>query len=146
MNWKNEALDKLKRLPVMRSALDTIPQELERLEHEARGLRSSGDMTVPVAGGGKREDALLTNLVRRQELQDALFSAQSWVNSVEGALDALDPEDRLVLERLFVCDGGRSGVDWLCTQLAVEQSSVYRKRDRALRQFTLAMYGCEESG
>lgn len=146
MNWKNEALDKLKRLAVMRNALGTIPEELERLELEAQGLRSSGDMKVAVCGGGKREDALLTNLMQRQELQNVLLCTQSWVAGVEGALDVLEPEERLILERLFIYPQMRKAVDKLCEDLAVEPSSVYRKRDRALRKFTLAMYGCEESG
>lgn len=146
MNWKNEALDKLKRLAVMRNALGTIPEELERLELEAQGLRSSGDMKLKVAGNGKREDALLTNLMQRQELQNVLLYTQSWVAGVEGALDMLEPEERLVLERMFIYPRKGRSIDGLCTELSVEPSSVYRKRDRALRQFTLAMYGCEESG
>ncbi|MCD7860112.1 MAG: hypothetical protein LUH51_08170 [Firmicutes bacterium] len=36
-------------------------------------------------------------------------------------------------------------VDRLCGDLACEQSTVYRKRDKALRHFTIALYGLTES-
>ena len=36
-------------------------------------------------------------------------------------------------------------MDRLCTELGMEQSSIYRKRDEALRHFTVAMYGFSET-
>jgi hypothetical protein len=32
-------------------------------------------------------------------------------------------------------------MDRLCQELDLEQSSIYRKRDQALRRFTTALYG-----
>lgn len=142
MNWKHEAMDRLQKLSVMRQAIHSIPQEMERLEAEAEGIRGLAMDAVKVAGGGKREDALLSNLVHRQELQNAFHQANSWVNTVEGALEVLSPEERLVLERLYIYPEKR-GIERLCEELQMEHSSVYRKRDRALRLFTMAMYGCE---
>lgn len=145
MDWKNEAVDKLRKLELMRNSLDSIPQEIERLEYESRGLRSAGTEQVRVKGGGSREDALLGNMVRRQELENALFCARSWVCNVENALDTLGPEARIVLERMYVYPRRSGGMDSLCRDLDLVKSSVYRLRDEALREFTLAMYGCLES-
>ena len=144
MNWKHEATERLQKLQAMRQAIHSIPREIERLELEAEGIRGLAMDTVRVTGGGKREDALLSNLVHRQELQSAFYQADSWVTTVEGALEVLSPEERLVLERLYIYHEKR-GIERLCEELQMEHSSVYRKRDRALRMFTLAMYGAAES-
>lgn len=142
MNWKSEAVEKLKKLELMRQAVQSIPNELSRLESEAMSIRGSA-MDVPrVTGSGYREDALLSNLVHRQELSAALFQAESWVSAVEGALGVLSPEERTVLDGMYI-DARRGGQDRLCETLQMEKSSLYRKRDRALRRFTLALYGSE---
>ena len=142
MNWKHEAVEMLQKLSAMRQATHSIPLELQRLEMEAEGIRGLAMEDIKVAGTGKREDALLSNLMHRQELQNAYHQADSWVTTVEGALEVLTPEERLVLERLYIYPRKR-GVEELCDQLQMEKSSVYRKRDRALRIFTMAMYGAE---
>lgn len=142
MNWKNEAVEKLKKLTLMRQAVCSIPMEISRLEAEAESIRGVAMDAPRVMGGGCREDALLSNLVHRQELSSALFQAESWVSAVEGALGALSPEERTVLDGMYI-DAQWGGQDRLCEVLQMEKSSLYRKRDRALRRFTLALYGCE---
>lgn len=144
MNWKQEAVDKLQKLPAMRQATHSIPKEIQRLELEAEGIRGLAMDAVKVVGSGKREDALLSNLIHRQELQNAFHQADHWVSTVEGALEILTPEERLVLERLYIYPEKRA-IEGLCEQLQMEHSSIYRKRDRALRVFTMAMYGVAES-
>lgn len=144
MNWKKEAMDKLERLGAMRQAMQSIPLELQRLEEEALRLRSAGLLDVHVSGGGGREDMLLSNLVQRQELERLRQQTRSWLVTVEKALSVLSPEEKLVLDRLFITPG-RGGLDELCRELVVEKSSIYRKRDSALRRFTHALYGFEDS-
>jgi len=39
----------------------------------------------------------------------------------------------------------KGNVERLCVELYTEQSTVYRRKDVALRKFTIAMYGCLES-
>lgn len=36
-------------------------------------------------------------------------------------------------------------MDRLCEELGLEKATVYRRRDAALRHFTLALYGVTES-
>ena len=62
MNWKQEAKEKLRRYNAMRLATINIPQELERLEIDARSIRSAKTDGTPVAGGGnKREEAVIVD-------------------------------------------------------------------------------------
>ena len=87
---------------------------------------------------------MLSNIVHREELERALEQAKLWVDIVDGGLGVLDDEERLVLDRFYI-HRGKGNVSRLCEELAVEQSSIYRRRDAALRKFTVALYGCAEN-
>lgn len=87
---------------------------------------------------------MINNIVCRQELQWSLEQAQQWMQSVTSALEALTPEEKGVLYQLYVYPTA-GAMDRLCEKLRLEKSSIYRKRDSALRKFTLALYGAVES-
>ena len=143
MNWKKEAQEKLHRYEAMRLATLNIPDEIARLEIDAGSIRSARTDSTPVSGGGnRREDALLNNIVHRQELTRALQQAQLWLNSTARALSTLSNEQKQILHRIYICPQ-EDAIRRLCLELGLEQSSVYRKRDIALRRFTIAYYGAE---
>lgn len=145
MNWKREAADKLRNYTAHREALNSIPQEIKRLESAYAGIRSATSDSTPVSGGGStREDALLSNIVHREELARRLEESRLWVEMVNRAFGVLTDEERLVLDRLYI-HRAKGGVGSLCEELGVEQSTAYRKRDSALRHFTIAMYGATET-
>lgn len=145
MNWKVEATDKLRRYDAVKQAMVNIPEEIRRLEGEAYSLRSKNMEDAPVRERGCRpEDVLLSNLVQRQELTMALEQTADWLRIADRALSALTPEEKLILHRLYIYPE-RGSLDRLCQELKVEQSSIYRKRDKALRKFTYALYGICES-
>ena len=144
MNWKAEAKEKLQRYDAMRLATINIPSELERLEIDAQSIRSAKlDAPASASGGGRREDALLNNIVHRQELLWTLQQAQIWLTSTDRALSSLPPREKLILHRLYMYPE-RGNIERLCKELGMEASSVYRRRDSALKHFTLAFYGVEE--
>ena len=140
MDWKGEAVEKLRQLGAMETALQTIPLEVQRLELDAQSIRGADSGKVVGKGGGRQEDALLSNLVHRQELGNRLQQASCWVDTVKKALSTLSEEQQLVLQRLYIAPQ-KGSIDRLCWELGVEQSSVYRRRDQALKQFTMALYG-----
>ena len=145
MDWKQEAADKLMQYEVRRQSLESIPAEIKRLELDYTALRASVPDSMPARGGGsRREDAMLTNIVRREELARQLESARAWVALTDGGLAALNEEDQLVLDRFFV-HRRKGACEQLCEELDREKAQVYRRRDRALRRFTLALYGGLES-
>lgn len=144
MKWKNEAMDKLRRYDAMQQALQNIPAEIERLAESACSLRGvTTDMTPVKGGGGRREEALINNLMQRQELEWTLEQVKRWLDITDRGLLALKEDERLVLQRLYLRPE-KGAVDRLCNELGVEQSSIYRKRDQALERFTIAMYGFGE--
>lgn len=144
MNWKAEAKEKLRRYNAMRLATINIPQEIQRLEIEARSIRSAKNDATPVAGGGnRREEAMINNIIERQELEWTLQQAQSWLQSTDRALTALNEEERQILHRLYIYPQ-KGGLERLCKDLDLETSSIYRRRDKALEHFTLALYGAAQ--
>lgn len=145
MNWKREAVDKLRNYEAHKQALENLPKEIKRLEGTFTGIRSASTEGTHVSGGGgTREDVMLSNIVHRDELKRRLKEARLWVTQVDKALTVLDDEERLVLERFYI-HSAKGNVDVLCEQLHIERSAVYDRRDKALRRFTIALYGATET-
>ena len=145
MIWRQEAIEKLKEYEAKRLALKTIPLEIRRLELEMQSIRSATSDGSPVKGGGSgREDMYLSNIVRREELERSLEQAKIWVSLTEDALDLMNEEERLLLDRFFVHPEKRAA-DRLAGDLNVDVKTVYRRKDAALRRFTIALYGGTES-
>lgn len=146
MNWKFEAIEKLKEYTARKNAITIIPEEIKRLEEDAQRIRAASTDATPVQGGGSaREDMLLSNIVHREELQRRLSDAIRWIDIVDGGLAVLSDDDRLVLDRFYI-HPMRGNVDRLCNELGLEdERSVYKRKDKALRRFTLSLYGtCDQ--
>ena len=145
MNWKFEAIEKLKEYTARKNAIMSIPEEIKRLEEDAQRIWAASTDATPVQGGGSaREDMLLSNIVHREELQRRLSDALRWVEIVDGGLAVLNDEDRLVLDRFYI-HPMRGNVERLCDDLAIEKAAVYKRKEKALRRFTVALYGSTES-
>ena len=145
MNWKREAADKLKNYEAHKQALECLPKEIKRLESAYTGIRSATTDGTPVSGGGNtREDSMLSNIVHRDELKRRLKEARLWVAQVDKALAVLGEEETLVLDRFYI-HRAKGAVEALCESLNLEKSAVYDRRDKALRHFTLALYGVTET-
>ncbi len=145
MNWKQEAIDKLRCYAARKHALVSLPRQIEetKLRRESvRGARIDGKAAV--GGGSNREDMLLGSLVHQEELERRLRMTEAFVSGVESALEVLDQEDRLILDRFYI-HPQRGCADRLCDELSLERASVYRRKDQALRRFTMALYGWEEA-
>jgi hypothetical protein len=82
-------------------------------------------------------------MMTRQELTWRLEQARRWLAYTDRALEVLNPEEKMLLERFFIYP--QKGIaERLCSEMGVESSSVYRKRDKALQRFTVALYGSVE--
>lgn len=141
MNWKFEAIEKLKEYTARKNALVTIPEEIARLQEAAQSIRAAAADAAPVQGGGStREDILLSNIVHREELQRRLSDAKRWVETVDRGLAVLTADDRLILDRFYI-HPMKGNVDRLCEEFCIEKTAVYKRKDAAIEKFTLALYG-----
>ncbi|MCI7807969.1 hypothetical protein MR626_01550 [bacterium] len=144
MNWKFEAIEKLKQYEAKKQSMTSIPEEIARLESAMQSIRSATADGTPVKGGGSgREDMMLSNIVHREELERSLEQAKMWVALVDAGLEILSAEERLILDRFYI-HPAKGNVDRLCGELGVEKSQVYARKDAALHHFTISLYGCSE--
>lgn len=143
--WKYKAIDKLKDYAAQKAALDNIPEEIKRLESEACSIKSATADGSPVKGGGSgREDRILSNIVKREEHKAMLLRAKLAVGMVERGLGVLTTEERHLLDVMYIInEKGRT--DRLMDELGLaEESSLYKRVNKALQHFTIAMYGATE--
>lgn len=146
MEWKYEAMEKLKEYTAVKAALVNIPEEISRLEMEARSIKSATADGTPVKGGGSgRENRLLSNIVKRQELGEMLIRAKKAVEIVERGLDVLTEDERSLLDRLYIHpeSGGRERL--MAERCLTDPSSLNKQINKALRHFTKALTGGMES-
>ena len=85
---------------------------------------------------------IINNIALRQELHSAIEDTEKWLRIVDGALATLSPEERFILDRMYI-HRHKGNVERVCDELKIEKTSVYRRRDAALRKFTISMYGSE---
>ena len=144
--WKFKAIDKLKGYAAQKAALTSLPEDIARLESEAYSIKSATADGTPVKGGGSgREDRLLSNIVQREEHKMMLERAQKSVSGIERGLAVLDKDERKILERMYIypeVGAVQRIMDDLCL---AETSSAYKRINKALLRFTVAMYGGTES-
>lgn len=144
MDWKSMAIDDLREYNARRQALETLPLQIAEIGAEMSSIRSSGDMNAVRGGGaGSREDVLISRMVKREKLQRNLDRAKLWISSIDKGLAALTEDERHILDRFYI-NPAKGNVDRLCEELAVEKTALYKRKDAALRRFTLALYGCME--
>ena len=99
----DEAKEKLQRYDAMRLATINIPQEIQRLEIDAQSIRSARTDSATVEGGGnRREEAMINNILHRQELTWTLQQAQIWLQTTDRALTALNSVEKQILHRLYI--------------------------------------------
>lgn len=144
--WKYRAIDKLKDYSAQKAALQNLPEEIVRLESEACSIKSATADGTPVKGGGSgREDRLLSNIVMREELKAMLRRAKLAVGMVDRGLSVLSKDERHILDVMYIIRE-KGYVDRLMIEYGLqEESSLYKKANKALQRFTIAMYGATEN-
>lgn len=142
--WKFKAIDKLRDYPLKAAAIQSLQEELQRLELEATNIRSAAADATPVQGGGStREDKLLSNIIHRDEIKRMIAGAKLACNVVNTSLAALDAAERdLLTDMLHRISGGTPRI---AEMMGLDERSVYRRADRALRRFVIALYGVSET-
>lgn len=144
MNWKKESIQRLNDYEARKLSLDNIREDRKACELSMTTIRAARTDGEPVKeGGNKREDALINNIMKRDELANNLEIAEREVAIVEAALNTLTQDERRILY-LFYINRPRGHVEQLSDELCVERSRVYELKDIALKKFTLACYGVVE--
>ena len=145
MDWKTIAKDKLYNYSAKKTSVANLTDEIRELEYRRRGIRSATSDGTPVAGGtNKREEMLLNTIASQEELKENLRDASRWVKRVERGLAELTEEENTILSRFYI-NPEKGAAERLAMDLGIDVKTVYWRKDRALRKFTMAMYGCVEN-
>lgn len=145
MDWKAEAINKLKQFEQKRKSLDTLPMEIKQLESSMDSIKSA--QAVMITGkshGNGPEQRFMECIMQREELQRNYERCKLWVNAVSGALDTLNSEERKILDRFFIHEQ-RGAAEDLAEEFFVDRKTIYYRKDTALWKFTVALYGCMAS-
>lgn len=78
------------------------------------------------------------------DMAGRLHRVEKTLGIIKRGLAALTPEERLILSRFYIYRE-KGNPQRLCEALGVEQSSVYRRKDKALKKFTEAVFGLIEN-
>lgn len=144
MDWSYVAVQRLRDYESRKEALTNIREKMKMLEEQFTSIRSATTDETPVQGSGnRREDMLIANISKREELQVNYSLAKREVMLTEKGLSVLTDEEREILERFFI-NKERDHIERLCEELFISKTELYRRKDKALRKFTIASYGIVE--
>ena len=145
MNWQKVSIERLRDYETRKQAIENIPEQIETLELSFTAIRSATSDATAVRGGGgnTREDALINNIVMRDELKRNLEIVKREIRITEKGLEGLTAEQRNILDKFFI-KRMRGHVEELSEELHIEKSRVYSLKDEALKKFTIACYGVVE--
>lgn len=144
MIWKTIAVGRLKEYQAKKLALENIPMEILQLELALESIRSADPDSVPVRSSSTWSDPQINCRVMIESLRLSLSQTKLLVESIDRALGVLNKEERILLERFFIYAEPKA-VDRLAGDLHMDVKTVYRRKDEALRKFTIALYGMAES-
>lgn len=145
MDFRREAVEKLRCYAAKKESIARSESEIKRLECERDRIRSEVTDSTPVSGGANmREEAMINNIALRSEMEAAIKDTQEWLHIVDDALMSLDADERLILDKMYI-HRAKGNIDKLCDQLHVEKPTIYRRKDKAVKNFTLSLYGITET-
>lgn len=145
MNWQTVAVQRLRNYEAKKLSLETIAEQLKGLEAEFTGLRAATIDGMPISGtnSNKREEMLVSNISKREELKRNYKIAKGEVNVTEKALEILTEQEKRILYVFFI-NRPAGHAQLLCEELFVEKTKLYKMKDDALKKFTRACYGVVE--
>lgn len=144
INWKNVAVGRLKEYQAKKLSLENIPMEILQHELALENIRSADPDSVTVRSSSTWNDPRINCMVMIESLRLSLRQTKLLVESIDRALGILNQEERILLERFFIYAEPKAA-DRLAGDLHMDVKTVYRRKDEALRKFTIALYGMAES-
>lgn len=145
MYWKHEAIENLKDYSAKKASIQNLTDEIKELAAKRGSIRSATADGVAVMGGGSgREDAIINNIVRLDKLRGNLRDTEQFIARMDRGLGFLEIDEQELLVRFYVTPE-KYAAEHFADELGVDIKTVYHRKDRALRKFTIAMYGCLES-
>lgn len=145
MNWQKEAIEDLKNYNNLKEGIKSLKLRINSLNNNYKAIKT-GDFSMQKVQGGKNkssDERLIDNIAQRERLALVLKADQMLAERIEQGLQALNEQERLVIEELVIKDKKNAIIE-LSRTLAYEKSKIYTMRNEAIRKFTIFMYGITE--
>ena len=139
MELKRKAISDLKDYTAKKAFLLNANETILDLEAQKNQIKSISADSIGSAGSG-RSDILPGLIVAQDDMREARYLVNRWITRVERGLAVLNDDERKILDRFYII-AEKSAADRLAEDLQCDIKTVYRRKDVALRKFTLAMYG-----
>lgn len=141
MDNRKQVIDRLRKLNDKKAALENLPEQIQMLEMSFSAVRAARTDSTPVSGGtSHREDAMLNNIMRRDELMEDLEYTRREVEILERNIAALKPNEQRALE-LFYINGERRATERFMEEVGYSESQVNRIKNAAVDRLTRRLYG-----
>lgn len=143
VDWYKVAESDLREYAGMLDAEASIKERLQVLDGSLKSIRGPVLDDVPVSGGGSHyEDHLINAITERTEKRRQLAIVQQRIRMVERGLNALDDDERMILEGFYIHPVSRHRcADILAERIPCDRVTVYRKRAAAMRKMVLHSHG-----
>ncbi len=136
------SINRLKDYEKRKQSLENIKEQIKNLEMQFSAIRSATTDETPVQGGkgNRREDMLIYNISKREELKYNYIIAEKEIHITEKGLAVLNENEKRILYLFYICRT-KDYIERLCDELFASRTDVYRQKDAALKKFTIAVYG-----
>ena len=144
MDWYIFSIKRLREYEMRKQSLDNIKEQISILESQFTGLKAAtADGTPTGDNENRREDMLIHNISKREELKNNYKLVFRDISITGNGLKALTEEERRILFVFFI-ERQKNYVERLCEELFISKTELYRRKDEALKKFTMACYGILE--
>lgn len=143
LDKRSAAVDALKDYDSMAFIIANTSNEIKNTRDDMGSIRSPqfdgmSRTHNPQAG----EERILKNIEEIDILQERYRQAVEYMEWFKPAWEELSSEERYVLETFYRDEGGQTGAVYeICSQLNVERSTAYNRKNRALAKLAVLLYG-----
>lgn len=132
----------LQRKRMIGAALDSLQEQIGFLEEELTSCRTTSYDSIRSGGGrtNAEEDRRLAILARLDDFRARYRVMHEQMEQIERGYSVLSPYQQDLLETFFV-SGEKYCAEKLCERHFKERSQIYRDRKKAIKRFSLAVFG-----
>ena len=123
----------------MEVALFCLPSEIEEIEWDMKKTQEAVMGGLPV---DSVKDIQLSRKIMLRKLEYRLKCTQEAVEDIKQALLMLTDEERMILSDFFISNDGKSMKE-IARDLGYSLATMYRKKDSALWNYAVNLYGID---
>ena len=143
LDKRSAAVDALKDYDSMAFIIANTSNEIKNTRDDMGSIRSPQFDGMPRTHNPQAgEERILKNIEEIDILQERYRQAVEYMEWFNPAGEELSSEERYVLETFYRDEGGQTGAVYeICSQLNVERSTAYNRKNRALAKLAVLLYG-----